>query len=137
MTEGQATVEFALVFLLLVAMLYGILEIGRLVFINAEIENAAREAAHYAALHPSVSAQDLKTNVVAPKLALVDTSGPDLSVSAPTFSRGMGPFYPVEVTVTYNWTSLVNIMPDMSTLTLRPLGPIPLSATAMKLIEGR
>jgi hypothetical protein len=68
---------------------------------------------------------------------LLDTSGPDLNVSAPSFPRGMGPFYPVEVAVTYNWTSLVNIMPDMSALTLRPLGPIPLSATAMKLIEGR
>ena len=55
---GQAAVEFALVFIVLVAVIYGILEISRLIFINAELQNAAREASRYAARHPFVSADE-------------------------------------------------------------------------------
>ena len=41
--RGQATVEFALIVVILFTMLYGILEMSRLLFINAELENTARE----------------------------------------------------------------------------------------------
>jgi Flp pilus assembly protein TadG len=143
--RGQATVEFALVLIVLVALLYGIMEIGRLVFINAEIDNAAREASHYAALHPGVDSTYLKQNVIGPKLTLVDPNSPDLVVSEPCFLKapncssnvGVGPFYPVKVTVTYTWRSLINIVPDMNTLSLKPFGPITLRAESTSLIEGR
>src|SRR5947209_20051521 len=52
---GQATVEFALLMVVLFALLYGILEIGRLLFINAELDNAAREGVHYASRHPAAN----------------------------------------------------------------------------------
>jgi Flp pilus assembly protein TadG len=143
--KGQATVEFALVLIILVALIYGILEVSRLFFINAEVENAAREASHYAALHPGVDGTYLRDNVVGPKLTLIDKNSSDLVVSDPCFLKasscsdraGVGPFYPVKVTVSYTWRSFVNIVPDMSTLTLKPLGPLTLSAESTSLIEGR
>ena len=143
--KGQATVEFALVLIILAGMLYGILEVGRLFFINAEIENAAREGAHYAALHPGVTADYLRQNIIGPKLTLIDRNSPDLVIYEPCFLNapscadraGVGPFYPVKVKVDYTWRSLVNFVPDMSTLSLKPLGPITLTAESTRLIEGR
>ena len=143
--RGQATVEFALVLVILAAMLYGILEVSRLFFMNAEVENAAREAAHYAALHPGVDSTYLRQNIIGPKLTFIDKNSSDLVVSEPCFLKapscsdraGVGPFYPVKVTVSYTWRSFVNIVPDMSTLTLKPFGPLTLTSESTVLIEGR
>lgn len=47
-TRAQAMVEFALVLMILMMVLVGILEVGRLMFIYAAVNNASREAARYA-----------------------------------------------------------------------------------------
>jgi Flp pilus assembly protein TadG len=47
-TRAQAMVEFALVLMILMVVLVGILEVGRLLFIYAAVNNASREAARYA-----------------------------------------------------------------------------------------
>jgi hypothetical protein len=142
-SKGQATVEFALVLIVLVALVYGVLEVSRLFLINAEIDNAAREASHYAALHPRVTQVQLR-DIIAPKLTLIDKNSPDLEVDQPCFPNvtppcrsdaPRGPFDPVQVTVRYTWRSFVNIIPDMSTLSLKPFGPILLSAESTSLIE--
>ena len=143
--KGQAVVEFALVLIVLVAMLYGILEVSRMFFMNAEVENAAREASHYAALHPGVDSAYLRQNVIGTKLALIDKNSSDLVISEPCFLKatscsdraGVGPFYPVKVTVSYTWRSLINFVPDMNSMTLKPLGPVTLTAESTALIEGR
>jgi len=134
---GQATVELALILLVLFSMVYGIMEISRLLFINAELENAAREGVHYASRHPTASASDLRDKAIGPVLSLIDKQSPDFVVGAPYLPRGLGPYYPVQVTVTYTWTSIINFVPDPSTPTLRPLGPLLLTATSTRLIEGR
>jgi hypothetical protein len=140
--EGQAAVEFALVLLVLLAVLYGIMEIGRLLLINAELENAAREATNYAALHPGVDENCLRTRAINPKLTLVDRNSPDLTVvrtfpNPPDSTRcgGIAQYCPIKVSVTYSWSSMVNFMPDMSTLSLRPLGPLSLEGSSMRLME--
>jgi TadE-like protein len=143
---GQAAVEFALVAVVLMALLYGILEISRLLLVSAELTNAAREGVHYAALHPCpdlqppppqdpCSSDSIKTLAIIPKLTLINPA--ELTVSQPYYRSGIGPFFPVKVTVSYTWTSWVNIMPDMSAHTLRPLGPIHMQASSVQLIEGR
>ncbi len=133
-SKGQATVEFALVLVLMVAVLFGILEISRLLFMTAELENAAREAVRYASLHPgaSLDTECLKNNAIAPKLTLVKPQ--DVTVDI-YMEKGLGALYPVEVTLNYRWNSLVNIMPDMNTFTLKPLGPIDLRAVSKRFIE--
>ena len=45
--QAQALVEFALVIMLLLVLIFGILEGGRLLFIYGAVVNASREAARY------------------------------------------------------------------------------------------
>ena len=45
--SAQAVVEFALVLPILLLLLYGMIEIGRLVFVFASVANASRQAARY------------------------------------------------------------------------------------------
>jgi hypothetical protein len=47
--HAQTMVEFALVFPVVLLITYGLIEFGRMVFIYAEVTNAAREAARYGA----------------------------------------------------------------------------------------
>ncbi|HSL47329.1 MAG TPA: TadE family protein, partial [Anaerolineales bacterium] len=47
-TRAQAIVEFAIVLPILLMLLVGILEVGRMIFIYAAVTNASREAARYA-----------------------------------------------------------------------------------------
>lgn len=131
--RGQATVEFALILVILLALLYGILEISRMVFINAELGNSAREAAQYISLHAT------DPNVVADaqaqartKLSWADPASVQFDIPAFTPCS----FCKAEVNVSYTWTSLANIVPDMQQFTLRPLGPITLNSTTTILIEN-
>lgn len=133
-SKGQSAVEFALILVVLLSMVYGIMEISRLVLINTEIENAAKEGAHYAALNPRYDANAIWTREVSSTLSLASKSLTSVSRCFPQ-SGSPRAFNTVRYKVTYNWTSLVNIMPDMNTWTLKPLGPIQLQATSTKLIE--
>ena len=50
-TRGQALVEFALVIPLFLAMLFAIVDLGRVIWAANTVGNAAREAARYAIVH--------------------------------------------------------------------------------------
>ncbi|MFC1997438.1 TadE/TadG family type IV pilus assembly protein [Chloroflexota bacterium] len=51
--QGQNLVEFALVLPLLVFMIFGALDLGRVFFATINLTNAAREGARYVTKHPS------------------------------------------------------------------------------------
>ncbi len=51
-TRGQGLVEFALILPLLLLLIFGILDFGRMLFIYANLFNAAREASRYALTDP-------------------------------------------------------------------------------------
>ena len=46
-TRAQAILEFALILPILIMLLYGIIEVGRLIFVFASVANASRQAARY------------------------------------------------------------------------------------------
>lgn len=50
-SRGQGLAEFALVLPIFLAMLLGMVDIGRAIWANNSVGNAAREAARYAAVH--------------------------------------------------------------------------------------
>jgi hypothetical protein len=54
-SRGQALVEFSMVFPLFLLVLFSIIALGLYVFYNQQLENAAREAARYAAVHSASS----------------------------------------------------------------------------------
>ena len=49
---GQSLVEFALVGIILFALLMGIIDAGRLLFTYSVVSNAAQEGTHYGAIRP-------------------------------------------------------------------------------------
>src|SRR6266498_441456 len=49
-SQAQALVEFSLVIVILLMVIYGILEVGRLIFIYSSVVTSAREAVRYGAL---------------------------------------------------------------------------------------
>jgi len=51
-TKGQALVEFALVFPLLAIILFGIIDLGRGIYMYNGVSQAAREIARSASVHP-------------------------------------------------------------------------------------
>jgi hypothetical protein len=74
---GQSLVEFALVLPIFLAILIGMVDIGRAVWANNAVANAAREAARWAVVHggtpdnecpagPPVTTGQYKTRVVTP-----------------------------------------------------------------------
>ena len=51
-SQGQGLVEFALVLPLLLLILFGVLDLGRIFATAITVTNAAREGARYISLHP-------------------------------------------------------------------------------------
>src|SRR6478735_2610122 len=99
---AQSMVEFALVAMVLFLMLFGIFEISRLVFTINSVNNGAREGSHYAALHPSATANDVK-QAISPTLFLInanDTSNFALGVVTDTTCTAPCSYSPVTVRIT-------------------------------------
>lgn len=113
--RGQAMVEFALAAMLLLLMLFGILEVSRQVFTITGLSNAAKEGAHYAALHPGTTVATL-TQQIAPQLFLITPADVRVTIDCPTCS---GPgvclppscydaiHEPITVTIGYTLTTVV------------------------------
>ena len=106
-------VEFALSAMLLLLLLFGILEVGRLVFTVSAIGNGAREASHYAALHPDTSVVSL-TQEIAPRMIFLTAADVRVTLDCPTCtgpSACLPPacytaiYQPLTVTVGYTWTT--------------------------------
>lgn len=72
--RGQGLVEFAFVLPIFLLMLFAIIDIGRVVWANDSLANAAREAARYAIVH---GGSETTTDPVGPgitKQPIVDTA---------------------------------------------------------------
>jgi len=57
--SGIAAVEFALVAPMLILLLLGVLEFGRLMWVNSNLQFAAEQATRYAIAHTSASPDDI------------------------------------------------------------------------------
>jgi len=101
---GQELVEFALVLPLLLLIVFGVLDLGRLFHSSITMTNAAREGARYAMIHP-----DDVVGIQEATLAEANNSGIDLSTSIidVSCSLGCGSGLPIRVSVQYNFTFLL------------------------------
>ncbi len=107
--EGASGVEFALVALILVFLLFGIVQFGYLFFQWLEVTHAAREGVRWAALGNDESDVIQRAQDAAPGLnwngnGTVDVSYPDGSTS---------PGNPVRVAVTYNTPLFAPLMQNL------------------------
>lgn len=119
-STGNATVELALAAPLLLVLLLGILDLGRGLNAYVTVRNAGAEAAHWAALHPTVASSDIE-NAVRARVVPLDASHvivtaryhdgstwipwPDAGIPRSSPARSV----PIVVDVTYSWAAVTFI----------------------------
>jgi Flp pilus assembly protein TadG len=133
--DGAAEVEFAFVVILLVMVLLGAVEMGRMVLVYNAVANAAKAGARYAMVHgvdrtgtgvdgPSSASSYTQVQTVAQNYAsagLLNSSNVTVSVSYPNHSgtvAGNYPGDPVDVTVSYTYDPLVGYFGSLLNRTL-------------------
>jgi Flp pilus assembly protein TadG len=119
--RGAAAVEFALVLPLLVLLVFGITEFGRVYYVQTTISGAAREGARAMALQNSPTGARAAAQSAAPGLGLsagqisVTTLNP-LGSTCPTNSTGTGTTTQAKVTITYPMTFVTGLFGPSITL---------------------
>ena len=123
--DGQNLVEFALSGFLLIMLLLGIVEIGRLVLVYTTVANAARAGARYAVVHGSdslASAADVQNvvknflgaapmNTAAAGLAINVTCSVDGTTFGTCSTTNAKPGSFVSVSVSYPYDPFVQYFP--------------------------
>lgn len=127
--KGQSLVEFALVLPLLILLLGGVLELGRLFFAYVAVTDAAAEGATYASIRPNSSIQEITTRAqeAAQGLGMVQLDPSMIQVERPSLAAGA----PITVTITYPFTLVTPLLSDVI-----PGRTITLRATAVGVIIG-
>ena len=80
--------EFALVFPILVILIFGIVDFGRAIFIYSVVQDAAREGARYAIVHGSLS-QSIDGRCASGPGATCDPSGANVAVQSRRYAFGL------------------------------------------------
>lgn len=133
--DGSTQIEFTFVAILLVMVLLGVVEMGRMILAYTAIADAAKAGARYAMVHgvdrtgtgvdgPSSASSYTQIQTVTQNYAaagLLDSSNVNVTVSYPNHSgtvAGNYPGDPVQVTVSYTYTPLVGYFSSALTQTL-------------------
>ena len=130
--RGQGLTEFALVFPLLILVILGIFDAGRLIFADNTITNAAREATRVGIIDQTTATIQNEAINQATSLGLtvadVDVKFCNSDASVCTTTKPVNLDALVQVKVTYAWTA---ITPIIGTL----IGPKTVTAVARMAIE--
>lgn len=111
--SGQSLIEMALLLPLMLVLIVGALEFGRVFFTKIVITNAAREAAYYLSINPDDYSGGSAPNAVLAAQTEANNSGvPEISVAI-TPKSSYGGEQSVEITVTtdlkdFTMLSLIN-----------------------------
>lgn len=125
---GQGLVEFALTLPILILILLGVLDLGRVYFATMTVTNAAREGARYGAANPCSSSCTAITTRAQNEAYGSIINPAQLNVATPTFPQGCAIGNPIQVTVTYNF--------QLVTTYLFGGGTIPLATSAQMPVYG-
>lgn len=127
-TRGQSLLEFALVSLALVMLLFGVIEMCRLVLVYTTIANAARVGVRYATVHGANNLASTSTiqGVVNGYLgaATVYTANATVSVTYPDTGSCNNPGCHVQVSVSYPYNPITTYFPINVTLSSTSQGVI-------------
>jgi Flp pilus assembly protein TadG len=133
--DGATQVEFAFVVIVLIMVLLGVVEMGRMILVYNAIADAAKAGTRYAMVHgvdrtgsgadgPSSSSSYSQVQTVAQNYAaagLLNSSNVTVSVSYPNHTAsipGNYPGDPVDVTVSYTYDPLVGYFSSILNRTL-------------------
>ena len=123
---GQELLEFAIAFVILAVLIFGVLDLGRIFYATITIVNSAREGTRQAMLYPDdqaaiIAATQLEANgsgidLTDPGIATITVSCPPSPPPMPAGGCDHGS--PVRVTVSYNMELLMSwIVPSPVSLT--------------------
>nr|HID13799.1 pilus assembly protein [Anaerolineae bacterium] len=115
--KGQSLIEFALLLPVLLIVLAGVLDLGRLYYAYVAVSDAAAEGAAYAAIHPD-DTEGVVERAQAASSGLVEIDEGLVEIDCPTVAPGA----PVTVTVSYTFTvatPFINAMVPDGVLMLR------------------
>ena len=117
--KGQALVELALTIFVLLLIIFGITEFGRVMYIRSTLNNAAREGARMAAITPApVSISSIQDYVSSEKCIPFDHPG--LTVDITTEPAGFTSKCTINVLVSMPFTTLVPLLiVDLNGITLK------------------
>lgn len=125
---GQGLVEFALTLPILILILVGVLDLGRLSFAAMTVTNAAREGARYGAANPGndsgITARarnEAYGSIIAPSSLVVDLSN--------KFPSSCALGNPIRVTVKYNFQPITTYLFGGGTIQLSASDEMPIFGT--------
>ncbi len=101
--QGQELVEFALVVPVLLLVVFGVLDLGRLYHAAITITNAAREGARFATMPPGDDEGTEAATQAEAQNSRIDLTDPLISEIEIACPEGCEPGKPVRVTVTYQF----------------------------------
>ena len=116
--------EIALVLPVILIILAGILDLGRLYYVTVALTDAAGEGAVYAAIRPQQT-DEIVARTQSASTGLVQIATEDVIVYCPSLAAGQ----PVTVTVKYDFTlatPLFNMIVEDGVLTLRGVASEPI-----------
>jgi Flp pilus assembly protein TadG len=131
-TRGQGLVEFALIFPVMILILVGIFDVGRLIFAYNDITNAAREATRLGIVNQTIGAIQNEAINQAETLGLntgqVDVKFCDLAGTTCTTTKPTDLDAFVKVQVSYSWTAITPVVGNI-------IGPVTVTAVSQMPIE--
>jgi len=126
--KGQSLLEFALIVPILLIILAGVLDLGRLYYAYVSVTDAAAEGASYAAIHPQANERaEVLQRAQEASGALVQIDPTMVQVDCPAVAAGA----PITVTVSYSFTvatPLLNVIVPSGELRLRAVATEPILA---------
>lgn len=120
--RGSSLVEFSLVAFMLLMVIFGVVEIGRMVLIYTDVANAAREGTRYVSVHGSDSTSDIQ-NVVKNALKVAPINPANATVT-PSIINTPGQPSVITITVAYRYDPLTTYFPLNVTLSSKSEGVI-------------
>ncbi len=109
-TRGQSLVEFAVILSLLILIMLGVFDLGRVFYSYVVITNAAREGAYYGAMHPAIYPEEENYGlIVARVISEAQGSGVALEADEVTLSAASTDSgTPITVSVQHDFSLLTS-----------------------------
>ena len=116
--RGQSIIEMALLLPLMLVLIVGALEFGRVFFTKIVITNAAREAAYYLSINPTDYSGGSAPNTVLAAQSEASNSGiPNISVTISPTSYAGEPSFEITVVTELQDFMMLNLINDTFAIT--------------------
>lgn len=134
--QGQALVEFSLVFPLMLLLIFGLIDLGRLVYANNALSEAAREGARYGSVQARSAADisGIEAYTVNQVAGIGGVTATATCIRPGTVVRACGPSDTLEVEAKVQVSMITPIIAQL--MSTAGLNPFDLRSTATVLVNN-